>query len=241
MLEGLKRAISKALRNEPKEVLKEEVKFDFAHLCVRLGSELVVKDNTGLIYGSSCVKPATTIISAIGIVKIHRSTLYRLYLGNEYFVQIIILPDNSIEECRLYRLVKIEQPSTAQEWEKWLLSESRANRENKSIGIIGGDEYILNDTSYLRLESWASPEPVWVEPVEFFEKRHCLGNTQEIHSAAMAYGRWLNEENQIAEYLIISSEELADSSEMHYNVQKDCSIRFYVGIDISFDNLISSF
>lgn len=241
MFEGLKKAISQALRDEPKEVKTDEVKFDFANLCVRLGSELVVKDNTGLIYGSSCTKPGTTIITAIGVIKIHRSTLYRLYLGNAYFVQIIILPDNTIEECRLYKLVKIEQPSTSQEWEKWLLSESRANRENKPVGIIGKDEYILNDISYLRLESWASPDPEWVEPIETFEKRHCLDNIQEINSVAMAYGRWLNEENQIAEYLIISSEELANSSEMQYNTHKDCSIRFYVGIDISFDNLSSSF
>lgn len=71
-----------------------------------------------MIYGSSCTKPNTTIITAIGILKVHRSTVYRLYLGNEYFVQIIIDANDNMEEVRLYRLVKVEQPSTAQEWEK---------------------------------------------------------------------------------------------------------------------------
>lgn len=241
MFESLKKSISEALRPKKSEFEETIIKFDFDGLSVRVGSELVVKDNTGLIYGSTCIKPDTNIINGIGITKIHRSTLYRLYFGPEYFVQILIDASNKIEECRLYRLVKIEQPSSAEEWEKWLLNDKRANKENKDCGIIGKDEVFYNNISYCRLESWASPDPAWVEPLKLTEVKHCLSDIFSIDHEVMAYGRWLNEENEIAEYLIISSEELAKKEDMYYNTHKECSIHFYVGIDIAFDSISSSF
>jgi len=57
----------------------------------------------------------------------------------------------------------------------------------------------------------------------------------------MAYGRWLHEGEEIAEYLLISSEEVVLDGPVEFEAPMDCAVRYYVGLDISIDELSSSF
>lgn len=242
MFEKLKKKVAAALRTEPKLDTAERVKFQYGALTVRVGSSLTIRSNNGLIYGSVCGKPSSNIVSHISTIMLGRSKVCRCYFDKEYFLQIIVDYKNDIEECRLYKLVQVVEPSTREEWAEYLLNYRDAANIGSHPGIIGRDEVIHDNNSYLRLESWASPESAWVEPAKFQEQRYGLDNVLEtVSHEAMAYGRWLNEDNEIAEYLIISSEELDFSNNTAYNTQKECAIRYYVGIDISFDDIISNF
>ncbi len=239
MFSALKKSISNALRAKkaPKEANK--IKFDYAGLCVRVGSELVVSNNNMLIYDSVCTKPTRTAITNISITSVQRSTMYRLYLGPDHFVQILINAKNEVEECRLFSLVRVIQPSTSGEW---LLYLQDRNYDPENLPIIGRDEVFLDDVSYCRLESWASPEPPWVEPLNLLEKRYGVdGDVYNIDNVIMAYGRWLHEGEEIAEYLLISSEEVVLDGPVEFEAPMDCAVRYYVGLDISIDELSSSF
>jgi len=125
---------------------------------------------------------------------------------------VIVGKDNQIEECCLFSLIDTVYASTLDAWDLWL---------NEKDGRIGAFEFKLDykDLIYTRMSSWGDDELDWIPPVTFTETND---HVKTIHQA-MQYGRWLNEEHKIAEYLHVSS----DSSE---NTE---AIYIYVGIDLS--------
>ena len=239
MFDSLKKKLAGALRPEQK-VMDVGPVFDNFGLYLKVGSHLKVRSNNALIFGSNCMPPKEEVIQTIGVFDMSHSKVYRFWLRQEYFVQVILTNMKEIEEVRGYRLLKVVLPSTTKEWEAWLLSKSLANSRGTDPGFIGRDEFVHYDTPYYRLESWAGPDEDWVKPIEFTETQYSIvegivKSSRYINHAAMAYGRWLNEEQEIPEYLLVSAEDL------NINGVQSSSIRIYVGMDLAIADLQNNY
>lgn len=192
----------------------EKVPFDLV-----VGSHLKFDTNIPFIYKSLCTLPAFNSVTSIGKFVLGDSKIYRFYFNDGHFLQTITGLNDLLEECRLFTLIDTHMPSTVAGWSKYL---------EKEVGLIGLMDFALEgtDINYTRMSSWADDEPDWCPPVSFLESVHTsndnLGTYVKYHQA-MSYGRWLNEQNKIAEYLLIS----AESKE---NME---SITTYIGLDIN--------
>lgn len=201
---------------------KKFVPFDLA-----IGSHLKIDTNLHIIYKSRCTLPPTNTVTSIGRCILGDSKIFRFYFNDSHFLQVIINLSNQIEECRLFSLMDTVYPSTMAAWGEWLA---------ENTGRIGAFEFTIDytDVVFVRMSSWADDEPSWVPPVSFTEDisktNDDINNITIIHQA-MAYGRWLNEDKQIAEYLLVSSD-----SSTHFE-----AIRMYVGIDVNPNEVVTYF
>ena len=214
MFKALKTKLANYLVKKPEPVkTKEFVPFDLI-----VGSYLKLDTNSHIIYRSKCKLPDTHTVTAIGKSKVGDSTVFRIYISDYYFLQIITNDANQIEECRIFYLKDTVYPSTALSWKEWL---------EEGVGLIGKLEFKFDNEFYLRMSSWADDDLDWVPPVTFTET---IGNKTITHQA-MAYGRWLNEDKRVAEFLLVSSDSMTSSE----------SINIYIGIDINPNEVVSYF
>ena len=213
MIQALKKKFVGLFVKEPTLVKPREfVPFDLI-----IGASLRINTNNHVIYKSRCSFLSLNTVTDIGKSKLGDSTVFRIYFGDNCFLQVITNDKNQIEECRVFSLVDTIYPSTLIAWSEWL---------SEDTGKIGNIEFKLDYSSdtYLRMSSWADDEPDWVPPVTFTETIESIRDKfATITHQAMAYGRWLNEDNQVAEYLIVSSDSTPTSE----------NIKIFVGIDIN--------
>ena len=219
MFKALKQKIATFI-HKPVTVLqpKEFVPFD-----LMVGSHLKIDTNSHVIYKSRCTIPNTNTVTSIGICVLGGAKAFRFYFNNSHFLQVITNQNKQIEECRLFALIDVVYPSTMVAWDMWL---------NDGKGRIGSFEFKLDhsDLVYTRMSSWADDELDWVPPVTFTEVIKGANEVSITHQA-MSYGRWLNEDRGIAEYLLVSS----DSSQHEENI---CT---YIGIDVNLNEVITYF
>lgn len=214
MFKALKTKLANLIVKKPEPAKPQEfVPFDLI-----VGSHVKFDTNSHIIYKSKCTLPMTHSVKAIGKSKVGDSTVFRIYIEDSHFLQVITNDVNQIEECRLFSLQDTVYPSTSLSWQNWL---------EEDFGLIGKLEFNFKDDIYLRMSSWADDDLDWVPPVTFTEN---IGNKNVVHQA-MAYGKWLNEDRRVAEYLLVSSDS-TNSSE---------SINIYIGIDINPNEVVSYF
>lgn len=220
MFKALKQKIAGFIHKPPAVVKpKEFVPFDLI-----IGSPVKLDTNLHIIYKSLCDLRSSYTVTGIGKCTLGDSKIFRFYFGNDYFLQVITNLANQIEESRFFSLIDTVFPSTMQAWGTWLA---------KNTGRIGAFEFNLDtkDITYIRMSSWADDDPPWVPPVTFTEQLYTGAVSTRIVHQAMAYGRWLNENKRIAEYLLVSSDS-SETSEL---------VRLYVGIDINPNEVITRF
>lgn len=171
-----------------------------------------IKTSTSLIYGSEVGKHKKSRVLDIGVIKIADSTIYRYYFPYDHMLQLIIDNKGNEEELRLYKEMKSYYPSTPEDWEDF-------ERRMSSF------KFSFNGKEYTRMESWADPDPEYVDLVDFTEKR---SNKELVKYSAMCFGRWLSEEDGVAEYLLVSVE-----SRQSFAGEDLVRIVVHLGIDVS--------
>jgi len=202
----------------------------FSPLGLRLGGKFEVKNNTYFIHKSVCktMREPYSIL-AVGKFSMGGSTVYRFYTGEcgelspgTSFLQCIC-DGEEIQEIRMFDTVTQHFPCSEAEWYEWI------NAEGSKIGLITTE---LNDKEYGRVEAWAAPNAEYEPPISFTETLSSVDHTDSKHAThlnheAMLYGAWLNEELDIAEYVLLTSMEWHDAED-----ELRSGIVIYAGIDL---------
>lgn len=222
-------------KNTAKKILGTDQPIEkkaFVPFDLRLGSKFVLKNNSYFIHKTlfKNVKDGYTV-NAIGKFTLQGYTkVFRFYLNNttdampcQHFLQVVVDTETEdLLEVRMFALRKVHNPTTEAAWNKW-------------VGVAGcqiGDiEATCAERTFGRMESWADPDEDWVQPVqvdESIETEDKFIRITHIAHECMLYGRWANEELEVAEYLLLSSVETRykDGS------QTDAVVK-YVGIDVA--------
>ncbi|MBV5347815.1 DUF2491 family protein [bacterium] len=216
MFEGLMKKAARFINGADKIIPREVTPFD-----LHLKSNLVISTNIHTIYKSKVTLSPFTTVTAIGYITLGDFKIYRFYIGENNFLQVITDLAGNLQECRAFSVYDMLYPSTPAHWSKQI---------GINTGRIGMYTYSLADgTDYLRLDSWADAEDDWAAPINFDETIKMSGNEVLRSHQAMAYGRWLHEDNKIAEFLIVSSE--TRRNEKGYVTAELISVA--VGIDIN--------
>lgn len=166
------------------------------------------------------------IVIAYGQIKYDNAKIYRIYLesvdsSKEAILQIVE-EDGNISEVRLFRSIDEIYPADEDEWAFWLADDD---------GYIGLNEFSLKEDdfpdstppAYFRV--WGDESQYRVQPLEWIEFLHFAQDESQIMKIThqiMLYGRWVNEDNDIAEYALLDMEE---SSE-------EACVNVFLGIEI---------
>lgn len=193
---------------------------------IHLGSSIEFDQSPYIVYGDKLKLSSpgeTCIVTALGKIELDASRVYRFYLydseneENTSMLQIVVDEDNSeIEECRLFKTEDEIFPEDQNEWGFWLDEEE---------GYIGWHSF-QDKTENIYQRIWGEEDAEREEPVSFSETVFLdkYGeNVSTIDNTAMLYGRWIDEENEMAELILISAEESGDDSAL---------VEIYAGIDI---------
>jgi hypothetical protein len=184
-------------------------------------------DETPFILGGAALKikmPGDrNTVEAYGLIRsednltVHRFYLRSLAGDEESVLQVATDRDGAIEECRLFRSFDQIFPRLVEDWDFWL---------NRKEGYIGWPAFESKDdkTSYARV--WFADDPNHVEGVKltetiFFDRYGQQSAT--VKQTAMLYGRWVNEKEQVAEYMLVAMEE---------HSPREALINILVGIDL---------
>jgi hypothetical protein len=166
------------------------------------------------------------IVIAYGQIKYDNANVYRIYLesvdsSKEAMLQIVE-EDGNIAEIRLFRTIDEIYPTDEDEWDFWLA---------EADGYIGLNEFSLKEEdfpdsippSYLRV--WGEDSQFRVKPLEwkeFLRSAQDESRIIQITHQLMLYGRWVNEDNDIAEYVLLDMEESSD----------EACVNVFLGIEI---------
>ncbi|MBW1940311.1 MAG: DUF2491 family protein [Deltaproteobacteria bacterium] len=153
-------------------------------------------------------------VAAYGKATIGDSYLHRFYLvsddgrNQESMLQITCDIKNDIQECRLFRSMDEVVPESQEDWDFWL------SEEDGSIGwqAFESKEGVLYD------RAWDDSGDDHVLAIGFEETVHgdsAGEDTLKISHEAMLYGRWINEDDETAEYILLSAEDHGDEAFVH--------------------------
>lgn len=243
MFKSLTKRVTDAFNNksEPKQINVIE-----NPLGVRIGSNIVIKCNNALIYKIPLTKHPSYDISAISKIEISPIvTMFRLYDSKsiackltpaENFIQILVSNrDESIIECRLFQLIDEVFPSTIVEIKTWV-------GENGSI--IGSPAINVEDVEYTIVDSWDDGSERGKKFTEIIYEKLDGSVKNTVYHEAMLYGRWAHEEHQIAEFIMVSSEEVRidnQSKVFMVGTNRIDGISLYRGIDIPLSDVVVNF
>lgn len=216
---------SSITRNKSKEKVDGSLPFG-----IRLNSNISLDQTHFIVYenefnmkapGKSC------IVDAYGKADIFGSVVHRFYLtdteneDNQSMLQVVTSnqageSEPKIEECRLFKTLDEIFPQNEDEWEFWL---------DDVDGYIGWHIFEdKNQTQYQRV--WGDDDRDRIPPVSFSETVYFDpqgDDTTIIDSTTMLYGRWINEEDSVAELLLLSTEESKDDEAL---------VHIYTGVDL---------
>ena len=191
-------------------------------LQIHLGSCLVLDQAPFLIHGEAITQArpaAESLVFAYGRMDLGESLVHRFYLEScvnpdeKSVLQVVV--GEGIEECRLFASLDEVYPETADEWAFWV------GEEDGYIGLPAFED--KEGRHYDR--AWGDDEGR-IAPAEFTETLYLdrFGEkTATVSHASMLYGRWIDEESEMAEYILVSREEHTDGSAL---------IQLSTGIDI---------
>jgi hypothetical protein len=216
MFEDLKKKIASAVfgtSSNGKDAGPKSTKYP---LDLRLGSPVEFDTNVPAVWSSLCKVPKNRSVTAISEFKLFGQTVFRFYFQEDAFLQIIMDKEtgSSIEECRLYSIYHTVYPANKQEWMEWVGANGR----------IGVNSFELDGFQYFRVDSWADdPTADKAKTVNVVASMLRKNGTATCKHHIMLYGRWLDEESEVAEFLLVSDDEYADNA----------CITFAIGIDVS--------
>ena len=191
-------------------------------LQIHLGSSLVLDQTPFLIHGDAITQPqpgAESLVFAYGRMDLGESVAHRFYLESaadpEQKSVLQVVEGDGIEECRLFASLDEVYPESADEWAFWI------GDEDGYIGLPAFED--KQGRLYDRV--WGDGEGR-MAPNEFTETLYLdrFGEkTASVAHASMLYGRWIDEESEMAEYILASREEHTDGSAL---------IQLSTGIDV---------
>ncbi len=192
-------------------------------LGLHIGSKITLDETAFLLHGMDFkfdFPGKEQLVRAYGRIELSGPVAHRFYLESETeaqsLLELVTDAQGNLEETRLFSSLDTVYPQDAEEWDFWL---------NPSDGSIGLSCFETKDgTAYDR--AWGEGEPPYEPPVEFGETVYldCHGETRtEVKHAAMLYGRWISEADDLAEYTLLSAEEHADGA----------CVQILVGIDFN--------
>lgn len=193
-------------------------------LNIHMGGSIALDQSPFLVYGDAITMDnpgRECLVSAYGTIEIMGSKVHRFYLEsreneeNKAVLQIVE-GDDGLEECRLFTSLDEIYPSNSEEWAFWM---------DETEGYIGWPVFEDKEgNQYERV--WDEEESGHVAPAEFTETVYLdrFGEaTATINHTAMLYGRWIDEENEVAEYMFLSAEQHSDDTAL---------VQIFSGIDI---------
>ena len=158
------------------------------------------------------------LIEAYGRVPFGDGVLHRFYLQGENdtqsMLEILVDAKEALQECRLYRTLDEVMPESSDEWGFWLAPED---------GSIGWSAFETRD-GVLFDRAWDDAAADRVAPFELTETLYLDSageKTLTISHQAMLYGRWADEEDEIAEYVLLSAEDQGEEAFVHIQVGVD--------------------
>ncbi|WP_300668499.1 DUF2491 family protein [Desulfoluna sp.] len=180
-------------------------------LQIHLGSSLVLDQTPFLIHGEAITQPkpgAESLVFAYGRMELGEALVHRFYLESsddpdqKSVLQVVV--GEGIEECRLFAALDEVYPESADEWDFWI---------GEADGYIGLPAFEDKEgRPYERV--WGDGEGR-IAPSEITETLYLdrFGeNTATVTHASMLYGRWIDEESEMAEFILISREEHTDGA-----------------------------
>lgn len=215
MFDKLKKKIASKVFRSDRETVDPTSDIDVCPLDIHIGGLLAIRSNNDVIY-DSCIRLPKNQVSVrdIGTFDIGTSKVWRVYISDDTMLQIIVDHSTSLmEECRLFRKVDTYLPTTPESWEEW---------EERASNFL----FHHANKEYTRMDSWADPELDHAPLVSFCEVNQ--DETRRVVYTAMCFGRWLDEDIQVAEYL------LATTEEHHVDTSPDTIVKacIYIGLDI---------
>lgn len=203
---------------------------DFSPLDLRLNSQVSITTNVPVIYDSlynSC--SAVQTVTAIGTFSVAKSKVFRFYFAdNVRFLQIIVNATNEIIECRLFKIYQFIEPTSNKGWAEWL---------DDKEGKIGLFNFEIAGRDFIRSEAWADSADDRADPFSVRERvvsmtydngKYTNQKETKTDHEMMLYGRWLDEDNNIAEYIILSSDDEQIGTDTAISNIKICT-----GIDVT--------
>jgi len=219
---------------------------------MKVGSVFEIKTNNDRIYKSLFKKQSEYNVVAIGVAKLTEFvTAYRFYdsVKNsaiagvaDSFLQILVSSrgnEQTVLERRMFQLKAEDFPKSTLAWNNWVGMEG---------SIIGKFDASFEDRAFERLEGWSSTDGEW-SPAKHYveqvvEKVDASVITVVTHDA-MLYGRWLNEQNQVAEYILYTSDsvKINTKSNVYLTASFDVieAVGTYVGIDVTENDIVVKF
>ncbi len=191
-------------------------------LQIHIGSRIALDQTPFLIHGTAITQapPAPEcLVFAYGQISLGEALVHRFYLESctnpEEKSVLQMVEGDGIEECRLFAALDEVYPESPEDWEFWIGDEE---------GYIGLPQFEdKKGHSYDRV--WGD-EPGRIVPAELNETLYLdsFGDKKAtVDHASMLYGRWIDEEAEMAEYILISREAHTDDSAL---------IQISTGIDI---------
>jgi hypothetical protein len=224
----------------------EKVKTFFAKAPVRIDQNLPlglrftapveIPETDFILAGSDNLKIAYPkgygTVTAYGTFPFGDSTGHRFYLtfddGQVFILQVMVGKEGKVEECKLYAPFDEVFPADADGWAFWL------NEQDGYIGYsifdtkLGGPRYVRaweNTGPEMVVGEEAGQKITRIPPVQFQETIYLDENgrsVEQVDYTAMLYGRWVSEEDGIAEYLLVSAAEDREGA----------AVRIMVGLEI---------
>ena len=161
-------------------------------------------------------------VTAYGRIGMDGTTIHRFYLQDAAdedrtaLLQVVVDGD-SVAECRLFSSLDEVCPDSRDEWAFWLDEEE---------GYIGWSAF-EDKKARVFDRIWGDEDEPRTAPVEFTETVYLdrFGEkTLTVSHAAMLYGRWVDEETEMAEFVMLSAEEHSDETAL---------VQILAGIDIN--------
>ena len=129
----------------------------------------------------------------------------------------------------MFSFVQDVFPRNDLEWRMWY------GQIGSKIGNITNE---FDGREFARMESWAVSDGEWSPALAFNEK--IMEDNQgtiidRVENNAMSYGRWLHEEHQIAEFVLLSALTVSiskDSKVYTTHLEQVNGITVYAGLDI---------
>lgn len=143
------------------------------------------------------------IVVAMGMIDLDGKTVCRFYTESDSMVQFL-MTGTEVEEATLYVAYDAYYPDTVARVEEWVGRNGR----------LGARDYELDGTVYQRL--WDASDAMHVSPVRYQEKiyndRDPSFVDRQIQQTAMLYGRPVNADRTVGEYLLATLEEHSNGS-----------------------------
>lgn len=203
---------------------------------IQIGSNYVLKNNNNIIYKSLFTKQKEYDVTAIGMFElINRVKVYRFYSGEgnsvapgTSFLQLMVnKKTNEVEELRMFSLVEEVMPTRSLDWKIWV------GEEGSNIGKFN---IAVEERDFVRTEAWAQGNADWTPAFSFTEKVYESNENKvsaTIKHEAMLYGRWLREEHNVAEFALLSSDDVSIADSNIYQDNRVAGICIFAGIDIA--------